>query len=240
MLSLLSFSAMLRNMATARERAHQEVRAEIVAAGRRQLAEVGGAGLSLRAVSREVGMVSSAVYRYFPRRDDLLTALIVEAYDALATAADTAERRTARDDPGARWLAVTRAVRRWARRNRHEWELLFGTPVPGYAAPAATVDPALVVPLAMVSIAAAVPPPADDPAWPTPSKGVSRDLAAMARQIAPGMGEQQLTRGVMAWTALVGAVSFELFGHLHNGIHDVDGWFDQQMRLLARGLGIAA
>ena len=68
---------------TARDRARAELTEEIKAVARRHLAEHGSAALSLRAVAREVGMVSSAVYRYFPSRDDLLTALIIDAYDAV-------------------------------------------------------------------------------------------------------------------------------------------------------------
>src|SRR5688500_20157242 len=98
---------------TVRERVRAELTAEITAAARRQLAEVGAAGLSLRAVAREVGMASSAVYRYFASRDELLTRLITDGYDALGAAAEAA------DDPSAapreRWLAVGRAVRPSAR-----------------------------------------------------------------------------------------------------------------------------
>ena len=71
---------------TARERARAELTDEIKAVARRQLATVGAQGLSLRAVSRELGMVSSALYRYFPSRDDLLTALIIDGYNAVGDA----------------------------------------------------------------------------------------------------------------------------------------------------------
>src|SRR5215218_6640065 len=97
---------------SARERVRAELTAEITDAARRQLAEVGAAALSLRAVAREVGMVSSAVYRYFPSRDDLLTRLIIDAYDELGDAAEAADDPTA--PPRDRWLAVCRAVRTWA------------------------------------------------------------------------------------------------------------------------------
>src|SRR4051812_943387 len=80
---------------TARERVRAELTAEITDAARRQLASVGAAGLSLRAVARELGMASSALYRYFPSRDDLLTRLIVEGYDDLGAAGEAA------DDPAA-------------------------------------------------------------------------------------------------------------------------------------------
>ena len=69
-----------------RARVRAELTREITDAARRHLAAEGAAGLSLRAVARELGMASSAVYRYFPSRDDLLTTLIVEAYDALGAA----------------------------------------------------------------------------------------------------------------------------------------------------------
>src|SRR5580693_9145544 len=75
---------------TARARARAEITGEIKEEARRQLAMT-GAQLSLRAVARALGMVSSALYRYFPSRDDLLTALIIDAYDALATAAESAD-----------------------------------------------------------------------------------------------------------------------------------------------------
>src|ERR1700733_2396381 len=70
---------------SARERVRAEVRSEIVNAAREQMALEGAGALSLRAVARELGMASSAVYRYFKSRDELLTALIIEAYDALGS-----------------------------------------------------------------------------------------------------------------------------------------------------------
>src|ERR1700757_238703 len=75
---------------TARERARAELTREIKEEARRQLVTSGADGLSLRAVARELGMVSSALYRYFPSRDDLLTALIIDAYDAIGAAVEEA------------------------------------------------------------------------------------------------------------------------------------------------------
>jgi AcrR family transcriptional regulator len=113
---------------TARERVRAELTAEITDAARRQLAGVGAAALSLRAVARELGMASSALYRYFPSRDDLLTRLIIDGYDALGNAAEKADDPSA--PPEQRWLAVCRAVRTWAREHPHEYALLYGSPVP--------------------------------------------------------------------------------------------------------------
>ena len=120
-----------------------ELALEIKEAARRQLASEGAAALSLRAVARDLGMVSSALYRYFPSRDDLLTALIVDAYDALGAAAEAADAACSSDHFGERWLAICRAVRRWALEHSHEYALIYGSPVPGYHAPKeTTVAPA--------------------------------------------------------------------------------------------------
>jgi AcrR family transcriptional regulator len=121
-----------------RSRLRRELTAEIKAAARRQLAKE-GANLSLRAVAREMGMVSSAVYRYFPSRDDLLTALIIDSYNELGDAVEQAVK------PGRvldRWLAFGHAVRDWALSHPAEYALLYGSPVPGYKAPQDTVGPA--------------------------------------------------------------------------------------------------
>src|ERR1700756_1738163 len=117
-------------IATARERARAELTREIKEEARRQLAEVGAHGLSLRAVARELGMVSSALYRYFPSRDDLLTALIIDAYDAIGSAAEAAIAASAGAPARERWAAACRAIRAWAVANPHEYALIYGSPVP--------------------------------------------------------------------------------------------------------------
>ena len=115
-----------------REAMEQHIRA----LGRSHLRTHGAAGLSLRAIARELGVVSSAVYRYVPSRDDLLTMLLVEGYADLADAVDTAVAQAGGDDPEARLLAAATTVRRWAVDDPARWALLYGSPVPGYAAPA--------------------------------------------------------------------------------------------------------
>src|SRR4051812_34165194 len=137
--------------ASIRARVRAEMTEEIKAAARRHLA-ADGANLSLRAVARELGMVSSAIYRYFASRDELLTALIVDAYDAIGSAAERAEAAVDRADLRGRWLTACRAVREWALANPHEYALLYGSPVPGYAAPQDTVPPASRVPVLISGI----------------------------------------------------------------------------------------
>src|SRR6476660_7497445 len=100
-----------------RERVRAEMTEEIKTIARRHLA-VDGPNLSLRAVARDLGVVSSAVYRYFASRDDLLTALIIDAYNDLGDAAEQAEAVFPRPDLFGRWSALTHAIRNWSLANR--------------------------------------------------------------------------------------------------------------------------
>ncbi len=224
--------------AGARARIRAELTAEIKDAARRQLAQDGAAALSLRAVAREVGMVSSAVYRYFPSRDDLLTALIVDAYDAVGQVAEEAVD-AARVNVADRWLAIARAVRGWALDHPNEYALIYGSPVPGYAAPPDTIGPAARPALALLRIvvdgvaAGEIDP---TPRGPAMARTVHADLTGLRRQAAPGVPDEVLARGLAAWTQLFGMISFELFGHLHNVIHDYEAFFDHEMRRAAQQL----
>ena len=137
---------------TARQRVRAELTAEITDVARAHLAERGADGLSLRAVARDLGMVSSALYRYFPSRDHLLTALIVEAYDAVGGAAESAVAEVDATDLAGRWMALATATRRWAVAHPHEWALIFGSPIPGYRAPEDTIDPAARIPLLLIGL----------------------------------------------------------------------------------------
>lgn len=225
---------------SARARVREELTREIKETARRQLAEHGSAGLSLRAVARELGMVSSAVYRYFPSRDDLLTALIVDAYDAVGSAAELAESAVRRRDVLGRWTALARAVRAWATANPHEYALIYGSPVPGYQAPPDTDDPATRILRLLVGVLTDAARAGASPAGAERRipRAVRADLTALRKRFAPELGEQQLAWALMAWTELIGSVGLELFGHLHNLISDYQGYFEFQMRDIAQRLGL--
>jgi AcrR family transcriptional regulator len=222
---------MPRAPATARARARAELTTEIKTTARRHLAEAGAPGLSLRAVARDLGMVSSAVYRYFPSRDALLTALIVDAFDAVGQKAEEAIESLP-DDVLVRWRAVTRAIRGWALENPHDYALVYGSPVPGYEAPADTISPAARVSLVMLRIVAdgvASKQVAVKPSAPMP-RVVHADLARLRDVAAPGVPDEVLARSLLVWTTLFGTISYELFGHLVGIVEDYDVFFDHQMR----------
>ena len=119
----------------------EQIEARIVELGRRHLVDHGAAGLSLRAIARDLGMVSSAVYRYVSSRDELLTLLLIDAYSELADAVDRA-RETVPELWSDDVVAIARAAHGWAIAHPASWALLYGSPVPGYHAPAErTVGP---------------------------------------------------------------------------------------------------
>ncbi len=229
-----------RPAASARARVRAELTTEIKDIARAQLATAGAAELSLRAIAREMGMVSSALYRYFASRDELLTALIVDAYEAVGFAATEAEAAARRTDLVGRWMATTRAVREWAVEHPHEYALIFGSPVPGYQAPQDTIDPAARIPVLLLAIVSDAPSPPRGAGRRRPLPApVRADLRRLGEMTAPALEEHQLGRAVMAWSQIIGLISFELFGHLHNVITDYARHFDYQMRLVADDLGLS-
>jgi AcrR family transcriptional regulator len=223
---------------TARDRARAELTSEIKAVGLRHLAEHGAAGLSLRAVARDLGMVSSAVYRYFPSRDDLLTALIIDAYSAVGEVAEATADVKRRARFASRWVAVAESVRTWALAHRHEYALIYGTPVTGYAAPTDTIDPASRIALVFLQLiadglaAGEIAPTPDTPA----TRAVHADFDGMRASTGLDIPDEVLSRTLIAWAQLLGGINLEMFGHLHNVITDYDAFFAFQARRIAEFL----
>src|SRR5690606_38267627 len=220
---------------TARQRARDELTHEIQQEARRRLAEVGSAQLSLRAVARELGMASSAIYRYFPGRDDLLTALIVDAYTALGDAAESADRP---DAPAKdRFRLVCAAVRAWATARPPEYALLYGSPVPGYRAPAETVDPGTRVVRLLGEITRA-----GKPLRPAIPRPLSPDLEAQMRRVLSAeeldLTPDDLARLFVVWSQLFGLISFELFGQFTNGADPAEPLFQHTIEQMAAYLGL--
>jgi AcrR family transcriptional regulator len=240
---------------TPRERARAQTVADIVRLGREHLALHGAAALSLRAVARDLGVVSSAVYRYVQNRDELLTLLLIDAYGELGDEVDAAVGRVDEADFTGRFRALGRAVRSWALREPACYALLFGSPVPGYRAPAErTTGPGTRVIYALIAIvdgawrtgalraAAATAEPATatgETATAVPGP-LARDLAAIRAELGLALPDDALARGALVWTSLFGAVSFEVFGQYGEGTFAAkDDLFEHHLRLLAGVAGLA-
>ena len=238
---------------TARERVRAELIREITEIARRQLATDGAAGLSLRAVAREMGMVSSAIYRYFPSRDDLLTTLIIDGYNAVGAAVEKADAASPAEDYPGRWLAVCRAVREWALAHPHEYALVYGSPVPGYQAPEHTIGPASraaavfgkIIGEAYRAGAVIAPGPAAEhaggtvPGPPVP-ESFAPDADRLRDAIFAGVPDDVAAGALIAWSGLFGLVSFELFGQFENVVTDRAAFFNHAVGRLGMLTGLRA
>ncbi|MGP9022258.1 TetR/AcrR family transcriptional regulator [Streptomyces sp. BR1] len=222
----------------ARARARTEITAAIKDEARKQLAAEGAAKLSLRAVARELGMVSSALYRYFPSRDDLLTALIVDAYDAVGEAAERAlAKADPEESPAQRWVAVCRAVRGWALAHPYEYALIYGSPVPGYTAPQTTIAPAGRVGFVLISIVSDAH-RGRGVAVPRLAPELRAEAERMAEEFAPELPPAIAVALVAAWSQLFGLISFELFGQFHRIVEERDAFFAHAAAGLAATVGL--
>ncbi|HJC71156.1 MAG TPA: TetR/AcrR family transcriptional regulator [Candidatus Brachybacterium intestinipullorum] len=202
---------------TPRALARECTMTRIVELGNAQLRTVGAAGLSVREIARGLGMVSSAIYRYVGSRDELLTLLIVDAYEDLAAAV---EERLADvgEEPRSRFLALGGAMAGWALAAPERWTLLYGTPVPGYAAPSeATNAPGTRVTREVLVIAADAAGSADGRQESDSPMLAPEVEALLDRHLAEfDIAADAVTaaRAVTAWSGLVGVISAHLFGQL--------------------------
>jgi AcrR family transcriptional regulator len=226
---------------TARARAREQITAEILDEARRQLAAEGAAALSLRSIARELGMVSSAVYRYVDSRDALITRLIIEAYDSLGEVTERAVHDSAAMPDADRWVHAALAIRGWALGCPHEYMLLYGTPVPGYAAPDDTVAPGTRVTRALLSIvgdaatAGRLSPPPDQPRLEQP---LADELARLTRIIELPITEQVALAVLAAWTQLFGLLGFELSNQTRGVVDSHEALFSATARLGAHTIGL--
>lgn len=96
----------------------------------------------MRAIARELKITAPAIYNYFPRRDDLVTALIVEAFNSLADSQRQAVAEIAASKLELHLATLGLAYRDWALEHEQRYQLIFGTPIPGYVAPEDVTTPA--------------------------------------------------------------------------------------------------
>ena len=225
-----------------RERVRQATVEEIKAVARAQMAAEGTAGVTLRAIAREMGMTAPALYRYFGSRDELVTALVTDAYDALADAMEAAVDAVPAGRHAERVRAAFGAFRAWGLEHPTEFALIFGSPIPGYVAPEAT-RPAgtrytnLLARLLVEAHAAG----ALDPA-----RVQVRVPAELRRQVKelqrrggfPGAPVRVAAFGLGAWARVHGLVTLEVFGHLAPAVGDGTALFTQELEAIIRQSGL--
>ena len=178
----------------------------------RQIAEFGAPTLSLRAIARELGITAPAIYNYFPRRDDLVTALIIDAYTSFGDSQLAARDAVPADELVGRVMATGLAYRQWALDYPQRYQLIFGTPIPGYTAPMAQVFPAAARSLgALVSVVEALRQAGKLNAADFPLVSPGYETAFAAWKSYGGEAELlSLSVAVLIWSHVHGLVSLEI------------------------------
>ena len=237
--------------------------AELKQAALDEVREHGAVALSLRRVARRMGMSPAGLYRYVESREGLLTWLIADAYDDLAdhmlvaAGAPTSELSDterppprvamvaeAGDDVADRVRAVAAAYRQWAVAHPNEFGLLFGDPIPGYAAPPEGPTTA-----AMTRVGAALGRPLVEawhqgrlrPAMDDPPATLRDRVAPMGKVADVDVPAELAVTLLLAWGRLHGQVSLEVFGH-HDWLFP-DGsavLFEADVEAILRDLGITS
>jgi len=222
-----------------RQESREQIEARIVELGRRQLVDRGAGGLSVRAIARDLGMVSSAVYRYLSSRDELLTLLLVDAYSDLADAVDRA-----RETVGDLWsddvIAIARAARRWALAHPAGWALLYGSPVPGYHAPAERTVPVgtRVVGAFLDAVAAGIATGDIRLTNDVAPQPMSSDFERLRQEFGFPGDDRVVAKCFLLWAGVLGAINLEVFGQYGaDTLTDPAAVFDAQVRLLVDVLG---
>ncbi|WP_037634910.1 TetR-like C-terminal domain-containing protein [Streptomyces katrae] len=217
--------------------------AVIKATARQLLVKMGASGLSLDAVAEAGGLAVGEVAGVFPHRDDLLTALITDAYNDSAAAMEQAERAAgaAGATAGARLLAVTRALRQWSFDHPAEFTLIYGSPVPGYHAPQDTVPAASRTPAVLAGIvrSALAAGELTPPRRTVPGPPLLRPEAVELFGGVPGAPFSDLIeRGIVLWSNLIGLLVFQVFSRTHDSVRDEAAYFDFAIAVAAEGIGL--
>lgn len=220
-----------------RERLREATRAEIKAVARRQMAEHGTAGLSLNAIARAMELVPSALYRYYPDRDALTTALILDAFGDLAAAVRAAEEVVDRQAYGPRLTAACLAYRRWALDHPVDFQLIFGNPIPGYVAPLEQTGPAMEQVFAVFL----------DVLQAAHAAGALRPVGDYLPEVLRAAREHDafghyppavLYSGLAGWSTMHGIVSLELFGFLAHRVVAGEAFYRGRMGQYLASMGL--
>jgi AcrR family transcriptional regulator len=228
------------NKSARRERLHENTRAEIKATARAQMARDGTAGLSLNAIARAMEISAPALYRYFASRDDLITALVIDAYHDLAASLEQADTAHPPAQHGDRLLAVMTQYRAWAKANPTDFQLIFGNPIPGYVAP---VDQTLPAARRALRVIIGIFTDAQRAGvafqQPMPPGAFSFQLPLVPDDPASGpLPQVILYSAISGWARMHGLVMLELFNHLPMVAGDFGAFYASEMVDMVVSLGL--
>lgn len=225
-----------------RERVRAATITEIKRTALALMHEQGTTNVRFTDIARAMGMTPPALYRYFADRDELLTALITDGYDDLGTAVATARDAVPEVDLAGRWVAGAQAYRQWAKREPQQFALLFGLPVPGYAAPedGSTTEAAqrAMGQLAAIFVAARQAGQLGPPRIREASAAVAECAEQKAAELG-GLPAETFQAMLHTWVNVHGFIALEANGHFDWMVPRArDELFLAQLRLAAEASGL--
>jgi AcrR family transcriptional regulator len=204
--------------------------AEIKQAARQLVIDGGPGAISLRAISRALGMSPAALYRYFPSLEALVTDVRGDLYDEIReTVAAERDRYT---DPREQLLAMARSFRTWSLAHPAEFALVFGNPIPGVQEeeecptpdhPGAKFGAVFMGPFVQVW---------RDKGEPVPEGVLGQFVEIHGDLLPPGAAWDYLA----SWTRVYGLVAMEVFGHMRWALPDMEMLFESELRRGMRDL----
>jgi AcrR family transcriptional regulator len=227
---------------TRRERLRERTKEETKAIARQQMQTQGTAAISLRAIAREMGMTVMALYRYYENRDALITALILDAFNALADTLEQASASYPTEAYAERLLAVLLAYREWALAHPVDFQLIYGNPIPGYHAPAELTVPAasrsLATVVAILAAALRSGELAPAPRYYALPPVIADHMATLIERDGYGVPVAALYIGVAGWIRIHGMIMLELFGHTPPVVGDPAEFYRFEVTNLMKSMGL--
>lgn len=213
---------------------------EIIRTAWTQVTERGPAALSLRGIARSMGLTAPALYRYFPGRDELVTAMILASFETLGDALAASIDRMSGEDHARRYLAVGLAYRGWALANPERFALMFGAPIPAdHASPTGMLPAAARAMGVLMAVLQA--------AWqagrlqrpPILGPSLSGQMRAWKEAHAADAHPTVLYLTLVCWARLHGLTTLELHGHFPPEVTSPDEIFLNELHALRAEIGLS-
>jgi AcrR family transcriptional regulator len=225
-----------------REKILDITREEIKDVARQLMAEKGTAGLSVRAIAREMNMTAPALYHYYGSLNDLITALIQDAFTQLAETLESAAENSTLTSAAERLTAVAHAYRHWALTHPIDFQMIYGNPIPNYTQPTdVTYPPARrgFLALAGLFIAAIENGEIDLPVeYRDLPSAIEQSLIELTQVDGHDLSLSALYLTATTWVKLHGHVMLELFHLIQPVIADTDEFFQYEMQIFFQHAGL--
>lgn len=224
------------------EAAREETAKQIKAIARQQMADNGTAGISLRAIAREMGITAPAIYNYFPSLDDLITALLVDAFNGLG---DAVEAGAVGDSTADKLRNAAHAYRAWALASPADFQLIYGNPIPNYKAPAELTIPLARRPLEIFTQILLEGMEQDNWQIPAHYRTIAATIDAymqtwMQDSVPSDVPVQAIYTILVMWSRIHGIIMLELFEHISPTVGDVDAFYELEVDIFIEAIGLAS